>query len=151
MTTTPDLSEYDATASPEAYEWWLSDHPWAVAERIRRHAATLQAELDQAAKVHAWIERTQAADAAGDLADRPDGWRDNLVGLAETMAPVVADNRLRAAVESAEPDDLRVLRLRHKLESKRRVEGDWDYTYPQHLVGPGAAAYRPPGWTAETR
>ena len=115
----PDLSEYDA-ASPEAYEWWLSDHPWAVAERTRRHVATLQAELDQAAKVHAWIERTRTADAAGDLADRPEGWRDNLVGLAETMGPVVGDNHLRAAVESAEPDDLRVLRLRATPDRTRR-------------------------------
>ncbi|WP_018588757.1 hypothetical protein [Salinispora arenicola] len=145
----PDLSTYQvrALSGDAAYEWYLSDHPWAAAERRRRRAAELQYEIDSARKVQEWIERTRAADAGGDLADRPAGWRDNLIALAEGMAPVVAANHTHASFESAEPDDLWVANARRKLETSRRVEGDRTYTYPAHLLGPGAAAYPPPGWT----
>jgi hypothetical protein len=145
----PDLSKYavDQLRGDDAWEWYLSDHPWAVAERTRRRAAELQRELETAQKVQAWIERTQAADAGGELVDRPDGWRDSLVALAEGMAPVVADNHTRASVESAIPDELWVADQRRKLETTRRVSGvDRDYVYPAHLTGPAAAAYPPPGW-----
>ena len=135
----------------DAYEWYLSDHPWAVVERRRRRAAEWQFELDNARKVREWIEKTRTADAAGELADRPDGWRDNLVGLAEGMAPVVADNHTRASVESSVPDDVWVAEARRKLETSRHVSGaDRDYVYPRHLLGPGAAAYPPPGFVAPT-
>lgn len=145
----PDLSGYQIrilTPDDAAYEWYLSDHPWAVAERTRRREAEHRRQLETARKVQEWIERTRAADAAGELVDRPDGWRDNLVGLAENMASVVADNHTVASVESAEPDDLWVANARRRLETARQVSGDWDYTYPAHLLGPGAAAYPPPGW-----
>jgi hypothetical protein len=72
-----------------------------------------------------------------------DGWRDNLVGLAENMASVVADNHTVASIKSADPDDLWVANARRKLETARQLSGDWDYTYPAHLLGPGAAAYPP--------
>ncbi|MEU7802559.1 hypothetical protein AB0B10_25195 [Micromonospora arborensis] len=145
----PDLSTYPVSrlTGDAAYEWYLSDHPWATAERCRRRAAELQYELDAASNVQAWIERTQAADAVGDLAGRPAGWRDNLVALAEGMAPLAAANHTHASVESAEPDDLWVANARRKLETSRQVEGDRTYTYPTHLLGPSAAAYPPPGWT----
>ncbi|MEU7823048.1 hypothetical protein [Catellatospora sp. NPDC049133] len=145
----PDLSRYDASVSPEAYEWWLSDHPWAAAERTRRHAAEQQDELDRAERIADWIARTHAADASGDLVDRPDGWRDNLVGLATAVTPLAEEARLRATLDSAEPDDLRVVRLREALERKRRLEGEPQYAYPQHLQGPGAATYPPPGWNPQ--
>jgi hypothetical protein len=145
----PDLSNYPVTTTPrdQAYEWYLSDHPWALAERHRRREAELQYELDAAQKAQAWIERTQSADAGGELVDRPAGWRDNLVALAEGMTPVVADNHTHASVASAEPDDLWVANARRKLETARRASGDHDYTYPAHLLGLGAAAYLPPGWS----
>ncbi|MEN3308924.1 MAG: hypothetical protein V7603_5126 [Micromonosporaceae bacterium] len=144
MTAMPDLSKYSAIED-DAYEWFLSDHPWAVAERTRRRAASATAELEDAAKVRAWVDRTRAADAAGDLSDRPDGWRDSLVRLAESMGPVADENQLRTTLESAEPDDVWVAGLRRKLETRRRVAGDDAYVYPAHLIGPGAAAYPPPG------
>lgn len=145
----PDLSGYQITTAPHdpAYEWYLSDHPWAATERGRRREAELQFELNAAQKVQEWVDHTRAADAGGELVDRPDGWRDNLVALAEGMAPVVADNHTRASVASAEPDDLWVARARRKLETARRVSGDHDYTYPIRLLGPGAAACPPPGWS----
>jgi hypothetical protein len=149
----PDLSKYavDWFRGDDAWEWYLSDHPWAVAERTRRRAAELQRELDRAQKVQAWIERTQAADAGGELVDRPDGWRDSLVALAAGMVPVVADNHTKASAESAIPDEEWVADQRRKLETTRRVSGvDHDYVYPAHLIGAAAAAYPPPGWVAPT-
>ncbi|GGM89889.1 hypothetical protein ACFFX1_21405 [Dactylosporangium sucinum] len=94
-----------------------------MAERIRRRATELQDELDRAQKVRVWADRTQAVDAVGDLTDRPAGWRDSLVGLAESMAALTADTHTRASVESAEPDELWVVRARRKLETNRRVSG----------------------------
>lgn len=46
----PDLSNYEvrSLSGDDAYEWFLSDHPRAVAERTRRRTAALQRELDQA-------------------------------------------------------------------------------------------------------
>ncbi|MEN3308959.1 MAG: hypothetical protein V7603_5161 [Micromonosporaceae bacterium] len=74
---------------------------------------------------------------------------DNLVGLAEGMAPLVADDHLRASVDSAGPDDVYVDKLRRKLEGNRRNRGDEGYAYPAHLIGPAAAACPPPGWIPE--
>jgi hypothetical protein len=147
----PDLTGYQISTAPDdpAYEWYLSDHPWAVAERARRREAEMQFTLNRAQKVQEWIERTRANDAAGELADRPDGWRDSLIALAEGMAPVVADNHTRASVASAEPDDLWVANARRRLETARQVSGDHDYTYPTRLLGPGAAACPPPGWSQQ--
>jgi hypothetical protein len=49
VTTTPDLSEY-SVIDDVGYEWFLSDHPWAVAERTRRRTAKIERELHDAAK-----------------------------------------------------------------------------------------------------
>ena len=142
--TAPDLTDFNCLPHA-AHEWWLSDHPWAVAARARRREASTARELANAAAVTAWIDRTRAADAAGDLLDRPDGWRDNLVGLAESMGRVVEANQRRVAQESATPDDVWLAEARHRLETHMRVSGeDHDYTFPAHLIGPGAAAYPPP-------
>lgn len=42
------------------YEWLLSDHPDARAERDWRRAATYQAETDRAAAVRAWADKINA-------------------------------------------------------------------------------------------
>lgn len=61
----------DAAARPGAYEWWLSDHPWAVAERTRRHAATLQWEFDNAAQqVNALRAPDRTTDYSGNETDQ---------------------------------------------------------------------------------
>jgi len=147
MPTIPDLSDY-TVSRPDQMEWYLSDHPWAAAERTRRRAAICAREVERAATVRGWIERTHQADAAGELVDRPDGWRDSLVGLAGSMEPVVAENHQHALAEAALSDAEWVARERRRLETHHQVASEPDYTYPTHLLGPGAGAYPPPGWTA---
>ena len=139
----PDLSQL-STIDPAAYEWLLSDHPWAVAERARRRADYEARELATAAKVREWSDRTRARAAAGELDQRPPGWRENLERLAELMGPRADEGQLRTTLEAAEPDELKVIRDRRHLETSRQVAGEDDYIYPPHLIGPGAAAYPPP-------
>jgi hypothetical protein len=119
------------------YEWLLSDHPAAKAERDWRRAATYQAETDRAAAVRAW------AGKIGARADAPQTMRD----LAASMGPLADQTTARAQARYAEPDDAYVTRLRAQHETHVKVSGppgSWDYQYPAHLTGPGAAAYPPP-------
>jgi len=62
------------------YEWLLSCHPDARAERDYRHAATFQAETDRAAAVRAW---------AGKISAQPDAPQ-TLRDLAASMGPLAA-------------------------------------------------------------
>lgn len=139
----PDMTER-STADDDFAEWLLSDHPWAHAERERRRAATAEFYSRNTAAVREWVAATRAKDAAGDLADRPPGWRDNLVALAESMTAVADENAAAAAIDDAAPDEVWVHIEREKLERNRRNAGHRDYVYPVHLVGPSAAAYPPP-------
>ncbi|MFG1913019.1 hypothetical protein [Kribbella sp. NPDC048928] len=135
----PDLSNYD-TLKADAYEWFLSDHPWAVAERERRAAEYYREELDRAAHVQAWATKI-------DLAERGTLGRDfegNVRRLAEIMRPMAEKAQQRAEEESAVPREDAVLEDRRRLEISRQVSDEPDYTYPEHLTGPGAAAYPPP-------
>ena len=119
------------------YEWLLSDHPDAKAERDSRRAATYQADTARAAAVRAW------ADKIGAHPDAPQTMRD----LAATMGPLADQTTARAQARYAEPDDAYVTRLRAQHETHVQVSGppgSWDYQYPAHLTGPGAAAYPPP-------
>jgi hypothetical protein len=119
------------------YEWLLSDHPDARAERDWRRAATYQAETDRAAAVRAWADKINAQ------TDAPQTLRD----LAASMGPMADQTTARAAARYAEPDDVYVARLRTQHETSVRVggpPGSWDYRYPARLTGPGAAACPPP-------
>ena len=119
------------------YEWLLSDHPDAKAERDRRRAATVQAETGRAAAVLAWVDKINAR------SDAPQTMRD----LAASMGPLADQTTARAEARYAEPDDAYVTRLRAQHETHVQVSGppgSWDYRYPAHLTGPGAAAYPPP-------
>ncbi len=130
------LHERDAT-DPAFYEWLLSDHPDAKAERDRRRAATYHAEIDRAAAVRAW---------AGKINAQP-GASQTLRDLAASMGPMADQSSARAEARYAEPDDGYVARLRTQHENHMQVSGppgSWDYRYPAHLTGPGAAAYPPP-------
>ena len=52
---------HDRNVTDDAfYEWLLSDHPEARAERDRRRAATYQHQHDQAAAVRAWADKISA-------------------------------------------------------------------------------------------
>jgi hypothetical protein len=119
------------------YEWLLSDHPDARAERDWRRAATRQADTDTAAAVRAWADKTNAQP------DAPQAMRD----LAASMGPMADRSAAAAEAAYAEPDDAYVARLRTEYETSVQVSGPpgmWDYCYPAHLTGPGAAAYPPP-------
>jgi hypothetical protein len=131
-----DLHGRDVT-NDAFYEWLLSDHPDARAERDRRRAATYQAETDRAATVRAWADKINAQpDAPHPLQD-----------LAASMGPLADQAAARAQARYAEPDDTLVTRLRTQHQTHIQVSGQpgsWDYRYPAHLTGPGAAAYPPP-------
>jgi len=119
------------------YEWLLSDHPDARAERDRRRAATYQAEAERAAAVRAWVAKINAQP------DAPETMRD----LATSMGPLADRAATHAEEAYAEPDDVYVARVRTEHETYMQVSGppgSWDYRYPAHLTGPGAAAYPPP-------
>ena len=133
---TGDLHGRDAT-NDAFYEWLLSDHPDARAERDRRRAATYQAETDRAAAVRAWADKINA---------QPDAPH-TLRNLAASMGPFADQAAARAQARYAEPDDTLVTRLRTQHQTHIQVSGQpgsWDYQYPAHLTGPGAAAYPPP-------
>lgn len=133
---TGGLHDRDVT-SDAFYEWLLSDHPDARAERDWRRAATHQADTDRAAAVRAWADRINVQP------DAPQAARD----LAASMGPRADQTTARAEARYAEPDDAYVARLRAQHETAVRVSGppgSWDYRYPAHLTGPGAAAYPPP-------
>jgi hypothetical protein len=131
-----ELHDRDVT-SDAFYEWLLSDHPDARAERDWRRAATHQADMTRAAAVRAWADKINAQP------DAPQAARD----LAASMGPMADQTAARAEARYAEPDDVYVARLRAQHETAVRVSGppgSWDYHYPAHLTGPGAAAYPPP-------
>ena len=120
------------------YEWLLSDHPDARAERDARRNASYQHQQESSAKVAAWAANINAAPAA------PQSMRD----LAASMGPRAAANLQRAEAAYEEPDESYVARLRSQHETFQRASGAVEahnYQYPQHLTGPLAAGYpRPP-------
>jgi hypothetical protein len=124
------------------YEWLLSDHPGARAERDRRREATHRDELERTGKVAAWVEKIHAAPSA------PPTIRD----LAETMGPLAAKSAARAEADFAVPDEVRVAQARANWETYMRVsapDGSWDYRYPGRYVGEAAASQPRPGTEPE--
>lgn len=119
------------------YEWLLSDHPSARAEREYRRAAYYEHQREMAAAVRAWADKVNSEPSA------PQAARD----LAEWMGPRADQSALRAEIEAAEPDNVYVGRLRSDFETHMQVSGPPDayaYRYPEHLTGPSAASYPPP-------
>ena len=131
-------SGYQISAQDRFYEWLLSDHPDARAERDARREAAYRDLTQNAAAVQAWAAKINAGPGASE----------NLRDLAATMRPLAAESAARAEANHAEPDDLYVARLREQHETFMRVSGPigaYDYRYPEHLTGPGAVSYpRPP-------
>ena len=127
-----------STTDDPFYEWLLSDHPDAQAERDYRRGARYQRQRGTAADIAAWADRISAD---------PDRHTRGARDLAATIGPRAADSAMRAEIDSAEPDEVFVARLRQEFEIHRHVH--WDnpdpsYRYPAHLTGPGAASYPPP-------
>lgn len=103
------------------YEWLLSDHPDARAERDRRREATYQDERERTGKVLAWVEKIDATP------DAPETMRD----LAATMGPLAAKSAAHAEAAFAEPDEAFVARARANHET---------YCRYQHRTAPGTTA-----------
>lgn len=136
----PDLSRYSSLPD-DAYEWFLSDHPWAVAERHRRRTEHYERERQNATEVLAWTEKIDRLEPERVSRDFDGPAR----RLAESLRPMANKTLERNEAESAVPDEISIIEDRRRLEISRRVSGEVDdYTYPAHLIGPGAAAYPPP-------
>jgi hypothetical protein len=132
----------DRSVTDDAFhEWLLSDHPDAKAERDRRRSTHYRRERDTAADIAAWADRINAGPGRHTQAARD---------LAASMGPRAAQSAAPAEIESAEPDDLYVARLRADFERHMRLQvsgSGWahpDYRYPEHLIGPSAANFPPP-------
>jgi hypothetical protein len=111
------------------YEWLLSDHPAAVAERTRRRAAYLAHEAHGREVLSRFVERTQANPAAPETVQR----------LAETDGWLLERQGDRLAADVAEPEPERLARQRRDFETSRRVQGTSGYRYPARYLGPRAA------------
>jgi hypothetical protein len=124
------------------YEWLLSDHPNARAERDTRREAHYRAEIERAGQVQAWVAKIDATP------DPPETIR----RLADSMGPLAAQSRARAEAGFAVPDADYVARERGNWETFRQVsapDGSWDYRYPDRYVGEAAASQPRPGTEPE--
>ena len=127
-----------STTDDAFYEWLLSDHPAARAERDYRRGRSLESQQETAADIAAWADRISA-----DTDRHTHAARD----LAATIGPHAADSARRAEIDLAEPDEVFVARLREEFEMHRHGCGDSpdpSYRYPAHLTGAGTASYPPP-------
>lgn len=121
----PDLSHYDGLDCDDheaAHEWLISDHPWACAERDRRREAYLALLRERVITLRGWLTPRTT--------DRPDP----RVKLGTTALPLAEEQLAQAE----QPIDMRTEREDWAMTRRR------GYTYPAHLIGPGAAAYPPP-------
>ena len=128
------MSRAEITSESDAfYEWLLSDHPDARAERERRREAYYQSEVQRADQVLAWVAKIDATP------DPPGTIRD----LADSMGPLATRSRARAEAVITEPDEAYVARERGNWETFMQVSapgGSWDYRYPDRYTGPEAAS-----------
>jgi hypothetical protein len=121
--------DQDPQFEAAAYEWLLSDHPDARAERQRRREATYQADMARSLDILAWAVRVSSIPGATG-AERD---------LAETMAPSAARSAERAEASFAVPDADYVAKARTDWENFRRAE-DPDYRYPDRYIGATASS-----------
>jgi hypothetical protein len=123
------VSAAEVTGESSAfYEWLLSDHPDARAERGCRREAYYRSEIERTGQVQAWVAKIDATP------DPPPTIR----GLAETMGPLADRSRARAEAALAEPDEAYVARERGNWETFMRVsapDGWPEYRYPARYIG----------------
>ncbi len=117
------------TPGDRFYEWLLSDHPEAAAERTRRRAAHLAYETEGRAGLSRFVERTGAAPGAPE----------NIRELAATARWLLRRQAERQAADAAEPDAERLARMRRDFETSHRAQGAHGYRYPARYLGPRAA------------
>jgi hypothetical protein len=117
------------TPADRFYEWLLSDHPEAAAERARRRAAHLAYEAEGRAGLSRFVDRTEAD------RDAPENIRE----LVKTARWLLTRQAERLAADVAEPEPERLARQRRDFETSRRVQGAIGYRYPARYLGPRAA------------
>jgi hypothetical protein len=126
----PDLSERGGAAF---YEWLLSDHPWAAAERQRRREASFARRAAERARVREITGRWPA--------DAPE----EIARMRETLGRLTDGQAERDRWDKAVDEEIDLENMRRQLEVHRRVSGDDpDYRYPDRYCGPGADQYPPP-------
>jgi hypothetical protein len=132
MDDTPDLTER-STADPAFYEWLLSDHPLAEAERRRRRDASFARRAAERERVREITGRWPV--------DAPEG----AARLRESMGRLTDGQAQRDRWDQAVDEEIGLERMRGEWETHMRVSGDDpDYRYPDHYCGPGAGRYPPP-------
>src|SRR6266542_5116105 len=117
------------TPDDRFYEWLLSDHPEAAAERARRRAAYLAYEAQGRAGLSRFVARTEADPGAPE----------NIRELVKTARWLLARQADRLAEDAAEPDAERLARMRRDFETSRRALGTHGYRYPARYLGARAA------------
>jgi hypothetical protein len=117
------------TPDERYYEWLLSDHPAAQAERRRRHAAWLAHEAEGRRVLGGFAERTEADP------DAPETIR----ALAKTARWLLARQAERLAADAARSEPERLAQLRREFATARRVAGQSGYRYPARYLGVRAA------------
>ena len=105
------------SAADRFYEWLLSDHPEAAAERARRRAAYLTYQTRGREGLSRFVARTEADRGA------PEHIRE-LVNTARWLLKRQAD---RLAADVAEPEPQRLARQRRDFETSRRAQGAHGY------------------------
>jgi hypothetical protein len=145
----------EAVAGDALYEWLLSDHPDARAERDRRREATYQDERERTGKVLGWVDTIRATPHA------PESMRE----LAETMGPLAAksaeagsswttsgSSRTACWSRRAPPRTSTTTRPPRSWpvhRAGRRAPGPGDDRYPDRYTGPDAASQPRPNMEPE--
>jgi hypothetical protein len=127
-----DISER-SVADPAFYEWLLSDHPLAVAERRRRREASFARRE---------AERTRVREVTGrwpaEIPEAAARLRDSMERLTDGQAE-------RDRWDQAVDEEIALETMRAEWETHMRATGDDpDYRYPERYVGPTAGDYPPP-------
>jgi hypothetical protein len=117
------------TPADRFYEWLLSDHPQAAAERARRRAAWQARQAHGRAILAGFIARNQGDPAA------PESIR----GLVTTARWLLDRQAQRQAADAALSEAERLARMRADFELERRTSGMPGYRYPARYLGPRAA------------
>jgi hypothetical protein len=115
------------------YEWLLSDHPLAEAERRRRRDASFARRA---------AERAQVTEITGRWpANAPEA----AALLRESLGRLTAEQAQRDRWDQAVDEEMDLETMRAEWETHVRVSGDDpDYCYPAHYRAPGAGRYPPP-------
>jgi hypothetical protein len=132
MDEAPDLAER-SVLDTAFYEWLLSDHPLAEAERRRRREASFARRAEERDRVRE-ITGRWPADAPEDKAR-----------LRESLGRLTQGQAQRDRWDRAVDDEIGLEKMRAEWETHVRVSGDDpDYRYPAHYCGPEASQYPPP-------